>query len=150
MGDIPSRNNMISAIILNPKNGEDLQENQSFNVDVQVDNLVAGSFTNPDVTYYSAPQQLVGGKVQGHSHVTIQSLGNNINAQNPPDPDNFVFFKGINDPGNGQGGLSAQVNGGLPAGVYRLCTINSASNHQPVIMPVSTLAILPTPSVAVN
>ncbi|PGG95556.1 hypothetical protein AJ79_09987 [Helicocarpus griseus UAMH5409] len=136
MGDIPARTNMVSCIILNPQSGDDLEENTDFTIDIQVDNLVAGSFTNPDVTYYSAPQQLVNGNVEGHSHVTIQSLGD-INTQTPPDPDNFVFFKGINDAGDGQGGLSADVEGGLPAGAYRLCTMNSASNHQPVIMPVA-------------
>jgi len=34
--------------------------------------------------------------------------------------------------------LSATVGGGLPVGVYRVCTMTSASNHQPVLMPVST------------
>jgi len=37
----------------------------------------------------------------------------------------------------GQGGLTAAVAGGLPAGSYRLCTMTSSSNHQPVLMPVA-------------
>lgn len=52
--------------------------------------------------------------------------------------------KGINDDGNGQGLLSATVTDGLPAGTYRVCTMNSASNHQPVLMPVSLHNLLPT------
>ncbi|PGG94905.1 hypothetical protein AJ80_10100, partial [Polytolypa hystricis UAMH7299] len=136
MGEIPSRNNMISTIITSPAPGEDLAENTDFSVNLQVQNLVAGTFTNPDNTYYSAPQQLVGGRVQGHTHVTIQTLGGDIAAQQPPDPDSFVFFKGVNDAGNGNGGLSADVAGGLPAGVYRVCTMTSSSNHQPVLMPL--------------
>lgn len=140
MGDIPSQNNMISTIIKSPKPGEDLDENQDFSVDLQVQNLVAGSFTNPDNTYYAAPQSLQGGKVVGHTHVTIQSLGNDLDTQTPPDPTKFVFFKGINDEGDGNGGLSADVAGGLPAGVYRVCTMTSASNHQPVLMPVCSLS----------
>jgi hypothetical protein len=104
-------------------------------------NLVAGSFTNPDSTYYAAPQALKGGKVVGHTHVTIQSLGNNIATATPPDAGTFAFFKGINDAGDGNGGLSAAVAGGLPAGVYRVCTMTSASNHQPVTMPVSKQSI---------
>lgn len=33
--------------------------------------------------------------------------------------------------------MSATVTGGLPAGNYRVCTMSSASNHQPVLMPVA-------------
>jgi transcription initiation factor TFIID subunit 15 len=137
MGDIPSSGNMISSIITNPGPGDTIAANQDFTVNVQVANLVAGSFTNPDSTYYAAPQALQGGKVVGHTHITIQSLGNNIATATPPDAGTFAFFKGINDAGNGNGGLSAAVTGGLPAGVYRVCTMTSASNHQPVTMPVS-------------
>lgn len=49
----------------------------------------------------------------------------------------FVFFKGVNDQVDGKGGLSATVTGGLPEGMYRVCTMASGSNHQPVLMPVA-------------
>ncbi len=136
MGDIPAKANMVSSIITNPEPGQDLEPNTDFTIDVQVDNLEAGSFTNPDQTYYSAPQALSNGKIVGHTHVTVQSLGD-LNTKTPPNAAQFVFFKGINDRGDGNGGLSATVAGGLPPGVYRVCTMSSASNHQPVIMPVS-------------
>jgi hypothetical protein len=84
---------------------------------------------------YSAPQQLEGGKIKGHTHVTVQSLGDSLANPTPPDPATFTFFKGINDAGDGQGGLQAVVTGGLPSGNYRVCTMASASNHQPVLMP---------------
>jgi transcription initiation factor TFIID subunit 15 len=141
MGEIPSSQNMISTIITNPGPGDTIAANQDFTVNVQVANLVAGSFTNPDSTYYAAPQALSGGKIVGHTHVTIQSLGNNIATTTPPDAGTFAFFKGINDAGDGNGGLNATVAGGLPAGVYRVCTMTSASNHQPVTMPVSRQSI---------
>ncbi|EXJ90245.1 hypothetical protein A1O1_03344 [Capronia coronata CBS 617.96] len=137
MGDIPSNNNMISSIILFPGPGDDIAADQSFNVQVQISNLVAGSFTDPITTYYAAPQQLEGGDVVGHCHVTIQDLGGDVATKTPPDPKVFAFFKGINDAGNGQGLLQATVTDGLPAGSYRVCTMNSASNHQPVLMPVA-------------
>lgn len=137
MGDIPSNQNMISAIVQFPGPGQDLQANSPFTVKVQLQNLVAGSFTDAQGTYYSAPQALQGGNVVGHCHVTIQDLGGSLSPQQPPDPKTFNFFKGINDNGNGQGLLSAAVASGLPAGFYRVCTMNSASNHQPVLMPVS-------------
>jgi len=136
MGDIPSTANMISSIIVNPLNGCNIAENKTFKVEVQIQGLVAGSFTNAKATYYSAPQALKNGKIVGHTHVTIQSMGD-ANPTKPLDPTKFAFFKGINDAGNGNGLLSASVDGGLPAGIYRVCTMTSASNHQPVLMPVA-------------
>ena len=139
MGDIPATTNMVSTIITNPKPGDDLAANQDFNVQLQVANLNAGFFTNPDVTYYSSPQSLdpQNGNIIGHVHVTIQTLGDNLTPQAAPDASTFVFFKGIDDAGNGQGGLQAAVAGGLPAGSYRVCTMSSAENHQAVTMPVA-------------
>lgn len=132
MGDIPAKNNMISAIITNPKNGDSLPEGEDFTITVQTQNLEAGAFTNADATYYAAPQQLNGqGQVIGHTHVTVQDLGNSLNPAQPPDATQFAFFKGINDAGNGQGLLSADVAGGLPAGNFRVCTLTSNSNHAP-------------------
>lgn len=137
MGDIPSQGNTVSAIIVSPAPGENLAANQDFKVEVQTANLVAGSFTNPQNTYYAAPQKLQGGKIVGHCHITIQSLGNSLNPKTPPDGAKFEFFKGIDDAGNNQGLLTATVTGGLPAGNYRICTMNSASNHQPVLSSIA-------------
>ena len=137
MGDIPAKTSMVSSIITNPQTGKQVPSDTTFNITVQVANLVAGSFTNADATYYSAPQALSGGKVVGHTHVTVQDLGNSLNPTQALDATQFAFFKGINDAGNGEGLLTAVVTGGLPAGNYRVCTMTSASNHQPVLMPVA-------------
>lgn len=134
---MPSKENMISSIIVNPAPGANIDADTTFQVQFQTANLVAGTFTNPDNTYYAAPQQLQGGKVVGHSHVTIQDLGNSLTPDSPPDPTTFAFFLGIDNSGNGNGLLTATVNGGLPAGNYRVCTLTSSSNHQPVLMPVA-------------
>jgi hypothetical protein len=42
----------------------------------------------------------------------------------------------VNDAAVG-GVLTVTVTGGVPAGAYRICTINSSSNHQPVIVPIA-------------
>jgi transcription initiation factor TFIID subunit 15 len=132
MGKIPAVSNMISAMIVEPQVGETVAEDTTFTVRVQTQGLDAGSFTNPTLTYYSAPQDLNNnGDIIGHCHITIQELGNSLNPNNAPDPTTFAFFKGINDNGNGQGLLSAEVTGGLVAGFYRVCTMISSSNHQP-------------------
>lgn len=138
MGKIPATTNMISAIITNPQPGQAMTADQTFNISVQLSGLSAGSFTNAASTYYSAPQDLdAAGQVIGHTHVTVQDLGDSLTPSSPPDATKFAFFKGINDAGNGQGLLQAVVTGGLPAGNYRVCTMTSSSNHQPVLMPVA-------------
>ena len=137
MGDIPAQADMISTIVTFPGPGQDIAANQDFDITVQINNLQAGTFTNPDTTYYTAPQQLQGGKIIGHTHITVQDLNGDINTKTPPDAVTFSFFKGVNDAGDGNGGLKATVAGGLPPGAYRVCTMVAASNHQPVIMPVS-------------
>ncbi|KAI5789882.1 hypothetical protein FPQ18DRAFT_261065, partial [Pyronema domesticum] len=137
MGDIPAQNKMVSSIIVNPAPGQDIAANKAFDITVQVANLAAGSFTNPQNTYYAAPQALKGGIIVGHTHVTVQDLGNSLTPNQPPDATKFAFFKGINDAGNGNGLLKATVDQGLPAGNYRVCTMSSSSNHQPVLMPVA-------------
>lgn len=139
MGDIPAKTSMVSSIITFPPQQQNavIASDTSFNITVQVANLVAGSFTNADATYYAAPQFLSGGKIVGHTHVTVQDLGNDLNPSQALDATQFAFFKGINDAGNGKGLLTAVVTGGLPAGNYRVCTMVSASNHQPVLLPVA-------------
>ncbi|KAK8178541.1 hypothetical protein BC567DRAFT_161118, partial [Phyllosticta citribraziliensis] len=138
MGKIPAQSQMVSAIIVNPKPGEDIEANQAFDIKVQTSNLKAGAFTNPQTTYYAAPQDLDGGgDVIGHAHVVIQDMGGTMTPSNTLDASKFAFFKGIDDAGNGDGLLSATVANGLPPGIYRVCTMNSASNHQPVVMPVA-------------
>ncbi|KAF4922751.1 hypothetical protein CGCVW01_v005084, partial [Colletotrichum viniferum] len=138
MGKIPANTKMVSTVLQNPPHNGNIQANQDFDVELKVNNLAAGSFTDAQATYYSAPQDLNGqGQIVGHVHVTIQDMGNSLTPQQPLDASKFVFFKGINDAGDGNGNLKATVTGGLPAGNYRVCTMSSASNHQPVLMPVA-------------
>ncbi|KAI8966086.1 hypothetical protein F5Y11DRAFT_211874 [Daldinia sp. FL1419] len=138
MGKIPATNKMVSSVLINPQHNDNIEANQDFDIQVQVQNFAPGTFTNADNTYYSAPQDLDGqGQIIGHTHVTVQDMGNSLNPTQPLDATKFVFFKGINDDGNGNGLLSATVDGGLPAGNYRVCTMFAAANHQPVIMPVA-------------
>jgi len=138
MGKIPSTSNMVSSIVISPKPAENIAANTDFTVSVQTSGLAAGSFTNAQATYYAAPQDLSSsGQIIGHTHITVQDMGSSLTPTKALDPTAFVFFRGINDDGNGKGLLSATVTGGLPAGNYRVCTMSSSSNHQPVLMPVA-------------
>lgn len=137
MGRIPATENMISSIITYPQPGGKVTADQTFNITIQTSHLGAGYFVNPTVNYYSAPQDLdQNGDITGHCHVTVQDIGK-LTSTTPPDPTTFAFFKGINDEGDGNGLLQATVTDGLPAGVYRVCTMIAAMNHQPVAMPIA-------------
>jgi len=136
MGDIPAANQMTSAMFKSPTNAQNIPANTAIKFSVKINNLVPGTFTNPDNTYYSAPQGLQGGVVVGHTHVSVQDLGNEANPD-PLDAETFAFFKGINDAGDGNGLLSADLAAGLPDGIYRACSLTSSANHAPVIMPVA-------------
>ncbi|KAL2260098.1 hypothetical protein VTK26DRAFT_6019 [Humicola hyalothermophila] len=137
MGRIPATTNMPSCIILHPLPGDRLRAGRTFNVTVQTRNLRAGYLVNPSTNYYTAPQDLdEDGNIIGHTHITIQEIGS-LRTRSPPDPTRFAYFKGIDDAGDGKGRLTTEVTGGLPRGVYRVCTMIAARNHQPVAMPVA-------------
>jgi hypothetical protein len=136
IGVIPSTDNMPSAKFQFPTNFGTLKANQAFTIKLAIKNLETGFFTNAQESYFSAPQQLnAQGQIQGHSHVVVEQL-TSLTQTTPTDPKKFAFFKGLN--GVAQGGvLTADVTDGLPAGFYKVSTINSAANHQPVIAPVA-------------
>ncbi|KAG9110863.1 hypothetical protein FRC07_008123 [Ceratobasidium sp. 392] len=99
-------------------------------------NLRTGNFVNPAKNYYSAPAQTTeDGTLIGHSHVVIERLASKDQIT-PTDPRQFAFFKGLNLP-DINGVLTADVTAGLPAGEYRMASINSAANHQPALSAVA-------------
>lgn len=136
MGAIPSTDNMPSSKFTNPKNLDNLQENTPFTISMAGQGMEFGNFVNADSNYFSAPQQLnKGGQIIGHSHVVVEKL-DSIDQTKPTSPKTFAFFKGLNDKGKG-GVISAAVAKGLPAGTYRLASINTAANHQPALVPIA-------------
>ncbi|EGN94102.1 hypothetical protein SERLA73DRAFT_24210, partial [Serpula lacrymans var. lacrymans S7.3] len=136
MGLIPSSANMPSAKFTNPKNMDNIPANQAFTVSLAIQGMQTGFFVNADEDYFSAPQQLNSqGQIQGHSHIVIEQL-DSITQTTPTDPSKFAFFKGLNDAAV-NGVLTADVTSGLPDGSYKISTINSAANHQPVLVAVA-------------
>jgi hypothetical protein len=137
MGVIPSSDNMPSAKFTFPKNGETVQANKQFTISMAIRGMEAGHFVNADKNYFAAPQQLNDkGQIVGHSHVVVEKL-ESLDQTTPTNPKQFAFFKGLNGKPNGQNELTAVVMKGLPEGVYKLSSINTASNHQPVLVPIA-------------
>ncbi|KAI0761187.1 hypothetical protein BD413DRAFT_495798 [Trametes elegans] len=136
MGVIASVNNMPSSKFVNPKNGATIPANKNFTIQMAINNLETGHFTNALQNYFAAPQVVnAQGNIQGHSHVVIDKL-TALDQTTPTDPLNgFVFFKGLNDVA--QGGILSTVVPGLPAGAYRLASINAAANHQPALVAIA-------------
>ncbi|KAL1952432.1 hypothetical protein VTO73DRAFT_1581 [Trametes versicolor] len=137
MGVIASTANMPSSKFVFPKNGATIPANQNFTIQMAISHLETGHFVNANENYFSAPQVVnSAGDIQGHSHVVVDKL-TSLDQTTPTDPLNgFVFFKGLNDPA-ANGVLSTVVAGGLPAGTYRLASINSAANHQPALVAIA-------------
>jgi len=118
-----------------PTNDAEVPERQTFTVRTKTNNFQAGFFSNPDTQYNFFPQTInAAGEIQGHSHVTIQRLRNERDVPDARDPD---FFDGIDFAADRNGELTAIVQGGLPAGRYRVCTLLSSFSHQAVIMPIA-------------
>jgi len=137
IGVIPNVDNMPSSKFVTPPNGGSVKANTAFTISMAVSNLVTGNFVNAQENYFAAPQQLDGsGKIVGHTHFIVELLNGGLAQTTPTDPGTFAFFKGVNGAAV-NGVVSEDVTDGLPAGAYRLCSINSAANHQPVIVPVA-------------
>lgn len=135
MGVIASTNNMPSAKFQFPQNMGTVNANTNFTVKLAIDHLATGNFVNADANYFSAPQTVNSqGDIVGHSHIVIEQL-KSLTDTTPLNPSQFTFFKGLNSKAQ-NGVLSAEV-AGLPAGAYRMATINSAANHQPVLVAVA-------------
>ncbi|KAH9939008.1 uncharacterized protein BXZ73DRAFT_89095 [Epithele typhae] len=136
MGVIAATTNMPSCKFTFPKNGDTVQPNVNFTLTMAISHLNTGTFTNPDSTYFAAPQTVdSAGDITGHSHVVIEQL-TSLDQTTPTDPNQFKFFKGLNSKAE-NGVLSAVVAGGLQPGFYRMASINSAANHQPALVAIA-------------
>ncbi|KAI0689386.1 hypothetical protein BC835DRAFT_256585 [Cytidiella melzeri] len=135
MGDIPANTKMTSAKFQTPVNFQTFKENTPFTISLAVSNLQLGNFVNANENYFAGPQQLSGGTILGHSHVVVEAI-DSFTSTKVSNPQVFAFFKGLNDAGT-NGVVSADVTAGLPAGIYKVSSINTAANHQPVLMPVA-------------
>ncbi|KAG8954385.1 hypothetical protein FRC04_011711 [Tulasnella sp. 424] len=132
------------VFILNlSENLDTIAPNKDFTVKVAIKNIQTGAFVNPNTNYFGAPQQTNdNGQVIGHSHVVIQAI-NGLSDTAVLDSQKFAFFKGLNAKAV-NGVLSTTVTGGLPSGTYRMCTINTAANHQPILVAVAQHGSLDT------
>ena len=95
-----------------------------------------GHFTNTNTNFHAAPQTVdKDGDIMGHTHIVIERL-TSLQQTKPTDPKNFIFFMGVNTPAQ-NGFLTANVTGGVPAGFYKLSSVNAAMNHQPALVAVA-------------
>ncbi|KAG9314687.1 hypothetical protein JVU11DRAFT_5493 [Chiua virens] len=122
MGAIPSASNMPSVKFVAPTN-------------------LAVIPVEHHISNYISCQELCDGLVRqpiqklGHSHIIIEAL-ESLNQTTPTDPTQFAFYLGLDDKADAKGYLYANVTSGLPEGTYKMSTIMTAANHQPLALPV--------------
>ncbi|KAJ6519302.1 hypothetical protein C8R45DRAFT_806779 [Mycena sanguinolenta] len=137
IGNIPSVDNMPASKFQSPANLDTIASDTTFNVTLQTKGIQLGTFTNAAKTYFANPQTLnAQGQIIGHTHIVIESIPS-LTTTAVTNPQDFVFFKGVDDGQDAQGNVAVTVAGGLPAGAYRMCTVVSSSTHQPAIVPVA-------------
>lgn len=135
MGMIPSVDNMPSLKITFPTNGQILQSDVAFSMNINVTNLETGNIVSSRTNFLAAPQQLApSGNILGHVNLVIEDLGS-LSEDAPLNPLNFAFAKSLTDKDN-NGLLTAAIPNSLPAGFYRAFAIILTANFQPVLMPV--------------
>ncbi|KAJ6492231.1 hypothetical protein C8R45DRAFT_1073525 [Mycena sanguinolenta] len=137
IGNIPSIENMPSSKFQSPANLDTIAASQTFNITLKTVGIELGTFTNAQKTYFSNPQTLnAKGQIIGHTHIVVEAI-DSLTTTKVSNSQDFVFFKGVNDGQDAQGNVAVPVDGGLPAGAYRMCTIVSSATHQPAIVPVA-------------
>jgi len=138
MGAIPASSNIPSCKFVTPVNLAVIPPYTTFQITLAVKNFATGYFVSLDSSYFAAPQQLDPntGFIQGHAHVVIEAL-ESLTQTAPTDPTKFAFFAAIGSQADANGYLYVSVTGGLPEGAYRMTTMNSAMNHQPLVSPVA-------------
>jgi len=137
MGVLAPSTNMPSSKFVSPKNLDTIKSHTTFEIKMAIKHLETGHFTNADTKYYAAPQRLNSANdIMGHPHFVIEQLSS-VTSTVPPDPSKFVYFKGVNTAVDRDGNVSVNMTDGLPAGVYKLSSINSSANHSPVLVAVA-------------
>lgn len=136
MGRLLARDKMPSSKFKYPKNGSLLIANTTFTVQLTVRNFETGLYSNAETNFFSAPQTTnADGFLRGHSHIVIEKVAS-YTSEEPLDPSVFTFFKAMNAEADNNV-LSVTVTNGLQPGVYRLASISTAINHQPVLIGVA-------------
>lgn len=133
MGVILGTDRLPAAKFIEPRNLGVVKANQNFTISLKIKNLSTGFFVNPQTKYFGAPSDTNNdGFLLAHSHVAVDKISS-IDSVDVGDALNFAFFKGLNGKADENGVLSTVVAGGLDVGDYRVCSINTAANHQPIL-----------------
>ncbi|KAF5351603.1 hypothetical protein D9758_007253 [Tetrapyrgos nigripes] len=135
MGQLPSVDNIPSTKFKFPANGDSVDANAPFTIQLAVQNMDTGFHTNEQENFLSAPQVLNGeGLVSGYCTVVIEEL-TDLAQTTPTNPKQFAYWHAIT--GSAQDGmLEADVVNGLPSGTYRITATVYNMNHHPVVLSI--------------
>jgi len=131
LGTILNAEKFPSALFISPQNGQTIRGDQNNTIQIKFNNLKTGFFDDALNNYYGVPftTDPTTGNLQGHSHVAVDDLGD---GKTPPDANNKVFFKGLNEDGGGENILSVVVPADkLHTGIARFCSMIGGRGHAP-------------------
>jgi hypothetical protein len=130
---------MVSTLIVSPEDNSVIPLGKPFTVKFDILNMELGHYSNPKKEFQSEPQKLNDkGLVMGHSHVSIQKIGESkTESLKAPDASQFEFFKGLDLKSPDGRTLTLEVPGINKTGLFRLCSLTSSRTHQPVQMPLA-------------
>jgi hypothetical protein len=139
MGSLPDENHLVSTLIVFPEDGSTFDTaSADFTAKIDVENMVLGHFGDAKARYLMEPQVLsADGKIKGHIHITVQRISvNGTEADGVPNPKEFSFFKGADDPPADGRTVEIPVKNLKKPGLYRICTMASSFSHQAIMQSV--------------
>ncbi|KAJ7087546.1 hypothetical protein B0H15DRAFT_297476 [Mycena belliarum] len=134
MGVLPSSAHMPTSKFTYPRNGEILAPDSPMTIGLAVTNLAMGNSADLTTSFLAAPQQLdANGNIRGRAFIVVEQLSASMFA--PTDPKLFKLFTGVNALPDSTGVVTTTISG-LSTGFYRVSSIITATNGQPVLLPV--------------
>ncbi|KAH9996625.1 hypothetical protein BJV77DRAFT_1059431 [Russula vinacea] len=141
VASLTSSNNFINFCALTPNvpitNGQQIKTGSCNPAPM---GIIAATTNMPSAKFVVPVNVNQAGDIIGHSHLTIQNVGS-FTSTTPQDPNVFAFFKGLNTAAV-NGVITQAVTAGLPAGTYRICSINTDANHTPCLVAVAQHGML--------
>ncbi|KAF8647745.1 hypothetical protein AX16_006580 [Volvariella volvacea WC 439] len=139
LGVLPARRSTPSSKFVFPYHEVRIRTNTPFDIVLAVNKLAVGQYANPETRFLAAPQQMdERGLVKGYASVVIERTevrSENMTDTSPtnvPDPAEFLFFHSFNRLAR-DGRHITRMDGGLPAGYYRITSMLKTANHAPIV-----------------
>ncbi|KAF9269772.1 hypothetical protein L218DRAFT_850904, partial [Marasmius fiardii PR-910] len=135
IGAIPSVDHIPSVKFQFPTNGAVIRKDEPFTIELAVNKIATGNSVNSQTNFLAAPLQLdSNGLIIGRTAIVIEQL-DSLEQITPTDPSRFALYSGFAT-GAANGVQTTNVTQGLSEGFYRVSSIMTGANDQPIVAPV--------------